>query len=425
MGFEGPIINKLNGGLGRTNPPGDASFGLVISNPDALPSGISAGQVAKLWSIKDAEALGITPSYDSTNKMLAHYHIDEFFRLAPDAELFVLFAGNKNQNEICTMTLGASTIHDLILSEEAARKIKYVAIVHNPDDEYEADTEDDNIDSTVMLAIPKAQAIIDDLFANKIFIDGIMLDGRSFGIDALTSAPNLRLLNAGQVSVCVACDPLIRGLDIAYIGHSAIGSALGMLAVRQVNENLGSVDIKNKPAVKKGRRDYPLGNGIVWSTAILSGGKKVSTLTESQQKNLTNLGYVFAGSYEGYAGIFFNSSPTCVEKASDYAYIENNRTWNKSARIIRQVLIPKMKSTLKKDPSGNISASSAAGMEAIVNSALKVQMVDEDECSAAGCYINPAQSVSEENPLKVMVSIQVDDIIHSMEVDLGLTTQIS
>lgn len=424
MGFEGPVINKLNGGLGRTNPPGDNSIGIVISNPDALPSGVTAGQVYKLWSVKDAEAVGITASYDSTNKMLAHYHIDEFFRLAPDAELFVIFAGNKNQSEICTLTSGSSTIHELVLSEEAARKIKYIGIIHNPDDEYVPVTTD-NIDSTVLLAIPKAQAIIDDLFANKIYIDGIMLDGRSFGIAAITSAPNLRELNAGQVSVCVACDPLIRALDIAYLGHSAVGTALGMLAVRSVNENLGSVDIKNKPANKKGLRDYPLGNGIVWSSAMLSGGKKVSTLTETQQKNLTSLGYIFAGSYEGYAGIFFNSSPTCTEKASDYAYIENNRTWNKAARIVRKTLIPRMKSILKKDASGNISSSSASGMEAIVNSALKVQLVDEDECSAAGCYINPAQSVSEENPLKVMVSIQVDDIIHSMEVDLGLTTQIS
>lgn len=424
MGFEGPIINKLNGGLGRTNPPGDNSIGIIISNPDVLPSGVSAGQVYKLWSVKDAEALGITASYDSTNKMLAHYHIDEFFRLAPDAELFVIFAGNKNQSEICTLTSGSSTIHELVLSEEAARKIKYIGIIHHPDEEYVPVTTD-NIDSTVLLAIPKAQAIVDDLFANKIYIDGIMLDGRSFGIAAITTAPNLRDLNAGQVSVCVACDPLIRALDTAYEGHSAVGTALGMLAVRSVNENLGSVDIKNKPANKKGLRDYPLGNGIVWSSAMLSGGKKVSTLTETQQKNLTSLGYIFAGSYEGYAGIFFNSSPTCTEKASDYAYIENNRTWNKAARIVRKTLIPRMKSTLKKDASGNISSSSASGMEAIVNSALKVQLVDEDECSAAGCYINPAQSVSEENPLKVMVSIQVDDIIHSMEVDLGLTTQIS
>lgn len=425
MGFEGPVINRLNGGLGRTNPPGDASFGLLITHTYALPSGVTQGQVYKLWSVKDAEDLGITASYDSINEMLAHYHIDEFFRLAPDAELFVMFPGNKDQDDLFTITSGSSDVHQLVLSETAERKIKYVGVVHNIDDAYVPDTTADNIDSFVMLSIPKAQAIVDDLFSNKIYLDGIMIDGRSFGTAALTTIPDLRTKNCGQVAVCVAADPVISALTPVYAGHSAVGAALGMLAVRQVNENLGSVDIKNKPAVKKGRRDYPLGNGIVWSSAIISGGKKVAELTESQKKNLTDKGFVFAGSYEGYAGIFFNSSPTCVEKSSDYAYIENTRVWNKATRIVRETLIPRMKSTLKKDTSGNITASSAGGMEALVNSALKTLMVDKDECSAAGCFIETEQQVSEENPLKIMVSVQVDDIIHAMEVDLGLTTQIS
>lgn len=425
MSFEGPVINRLNGGLGRTNPPGDASFGLIISHRGVNPDGVNFGDVYQLLSAKDAEDLGLDAAFDANNKVLVHYHIEEFFRLAPDAELFLMLNDGDVLTDLTVLSAGTSRIHDLVLSEVAARKIKYLGIVFNPNEDYTEDTEEYNIDLEVYNAISNAQLVIDDLFENKIYLDGIMIDGRSAGIAALTSLVDLRTMNAPNVSVCIAADPVITALDDAYAGHSAVGTVLGMLAVRQVNENLGSVDIKNKPSYLKGRRDYPLGNGIKWNSAILSGGKKVSELTQTQLNSLTNKGYVFAGSYEGYPGIFFNSSPTCTEKASDYAYIENNRVWNKAARIVRESLIPRMKSTLKKDPSGNITSSSAAGMEAIVNTALKTRMVDLDECSAAGCFINPAQQVSEENPLKIMISVQMDDIIHSMEIDLGLTTQIA
>jgi len=41
-------------------------------------------------SIDDAEALGITPAYDDTNAVLAYHHIDEFFRIAPDGNLYIV-----------------------------------------------------------------------------------------------------------------------------------------------------------------------------------------------------------------------------------------------------------------------------------------------------------------------------------------------
>jgi hypothetical protein len=196
------------------------------------------------------------------------------------------------------------------------------------------------------------------------------------------------------------------------------------LAVRQVNENLGSVDILNKPPAQRGNESYPLSNGIVWAKPALSGGTDIYTLTNVQVRDLTSKGYVFASSYEGFAGVFFNSSPTATALSSDYAYIENNRVWNKAARIIRTTLIPRIKSTLKKDPNtGYILATAAAGLKAICDASLKTQLIDTNEASGAEAFISPKQIVTESNPLKIRALVVVDDIIHEMTIELGLTTQ--
>lgn len=421
MAFKGPQINRLNGGLGRTNPPSDSVFGIVFGG--VAVSGLAQlNQPYRLLSPEDAEVIGINSAYDANNEVLVYYHIKEFFRLAPDAELYIMLVEQSNTQTAISDTATGS-LRTLILSNEAERKIKYLGIVLNPSGTY-APTITDNIDADVLTAISKAQELIDDLLESEIFVDGIVLEGRNFGA-SINTAHNLRALNKGNVSVCIGADKGVQELDAKYTGTASVGSVLGMLAIRQVNENLGSVDIINKPASKKGNESYSLSDGIVWNSPILSGGTQVGTLTKNQIQDLTNKGYIFAGTYEGFGGVYFNSSPTCTAKSSDYAFIENNRVWNKAARIIRATLIPKMKSVLKKDTTtGFIRPTATASLKAMCDAALKKQLVDINECSGAEVFINPNQTVDTDNPLVINARVVLDDIIHEMVINLGLTTQL-
>ena len=67
MSFEGVTVNKLNGGLGRTNPSDDNVFMLIYQAAIAVP-GITAGVSTLLTSIEDLEALGVDASYHKTNR---------------------------------------------------------------------------------------------------------------------------------------------------------------------------------------------------------------------------------------------------------------------------------------------------------------------------------------------------------------------
>ena len=96
MSFEGVTVNKLNGGLGRTNPSDDNVFMLIYQAAIAVP-GITAGVSTLLTSIEDLEALGVDASYDDNNNELLYYSIREYFRLAPEAILHLVIIVNSSR----------------------------------------------------------------------------------------------------------------------------------------------------------------------------------------------------------------------------------------------------------------------------------------------------------------------------------------
>lgn len=400
MGFKGVTTNRLNGGLGRRNPTDDGVGLLIIKNAIAT-AGLAINTAKKILVLENAEALGITPSYDDVNSILAHHHIDEFFRNSPDGTLYIVLADNSFTDD---------NIKTIIRENN---DIKFFGIARNS-----------NAAITLSDEISKYQIIAEDLRADHLHIDAIFIEGNEFNPATLVAAyQDIRALDKDKVSVVIAQDPIIRAIKPAYSTYAAIGSALGMLSVRRVNENLGSVDIERKPSIKKGSLDYPLTDTgrKRFLKAVLQNGVEVDGLSEAEKKQLTTLGYIYAGSYTGYAGVYFNSSPTCALASSDYAYIENNRVWNKAARLIRTALMPRIKGNLLKDATtGFIREIEATELEALALRSLN-PMVSEEEVSAAEVYLNPEQVIDENTALVIKVLLTINDIIYNIDVDLGLT----
>lgn len=410
MSFRGPVINKLNGGLGRTEPTDDSVFAIaaVIATAD-LPAGTAHNTAYPLLQPSDAEALGFDAAFDANNDLLVYSEIVEYFRLAPNAKLYLIPVAD-SQTPVQIMTLAA--FRAVI---RAKTDIKGIGILGTTETQ-----------ATLAPMVENVQAQIDLFYTNDIrLIDFVLLQGNGTSpATAVGSYIDLRTKVAPNVLISIAQDPAVAALDSSYAKYASIGSVLGMAAARQVSENWGSVDIVNKPPLKKGNENYPLTEGTIWADAALSDGTKVSTLTQADKDALTNKGYIFAGAYPGYGGIYLNSSPACVEADSDYANVEYTRTWNKAARLIRRRLMPKIKGKIKKDPTtGYIRPTTIASWEGIVRKALG-EMETADEISGYDCYIDPKQIVNDQNPLKVKATVVVDDIAHDISVDLGLSTKL-
>lgn len=403
MSFEGVKVNKLEGGLNRQGNNTDSVFALAYTMNVEVLEDVSVGESYRLINLKNLEQLGIDEAYDANNKSLIHHEIKEFFELSPEAILFLLPIAPDvvlaDAKDVIVMSLKENpTIKCLGLGGQIAGGVG---------------------DSAATAAT--AQEIVNDLAKEHHYLDGILVAPNG---NSEENYPDAREFNCPDVTFIAAQDRGVSQSDVLFTYYAAIGCILGMGAVRQVNENWGSVNILNKPRTRRGTRSYPLTNTGNWAEVGLSIGKKMSELSYAEQKDLTSKGWMYAGSFNGFAGTYLNSSPTSISKASDYAYIENNRVWKKAARNIREALVPEVRGIVKKNPkTGYILPTTIARWGNLLNKSLEV-LVIANEISGFDYYINPKQTLGEDDPLQIRVRLVVDGIVHEFEIDLGLTQNI-
>lgn len=403
--FNGVSVNKVDGGLGRVNPSLDGTALLVIESTVA-PSGIALNEVTRLLSVKEAEENGITATYDDTNDLLAHYHIDEAFRINPDIYLFVLFLED---------------ISDYSAINAAIRETEIVRIVGICENKTAAPLTD------VTTKVPAYQAnVVDELASEKLRIDALLVSGEiTDSATSISDYPTLRDLESENVSVIIGTDKAIADAS-AVLSNAAIGTAIGALSRRAVDENLGSVDIANKPDYAKGQNYFSLTDLVKgkFVQAQLQAGQLITSLNSAERKDLNDKGYIFVGYYAGFQGYYFSNSCTATELSSDYCYIENNRVWNKAARGIRQALLPRVKSSILKDrDTGYIRNTEAKDLEQLAAAPLEAMMA-ADEISGYEVVIDRTQILIDETPLKVAGQIVANGVVFSFEFDLGLTDKI-
>jgi hypothetical protein len=404
--FKGTQVNKLEGGLGRKAANKDSVALLVIASSVAASS-LAVNVAKKVLDLTAAEGLGIDASYDDTNDVLAHHHISEVFRINPDADLYVMLSNGTSRED--NILEAVRTFPDIKIIAFAA------TIIANP--------------TAIATEVASFQtAIVAELLTDKILIDTCLIAGDVIlPTTAPADYPSLRTLDSENVSVIIAQDPKIASIKSAYANYAAIGTALGALTRRGVNENLGSVDINNKPTYAKGLDYFSLTDvgRELWMNASLQSGKTIASLTSAERSSLNEMGYNFVANYAGYNGFYFSNSLTATAATSDYAYIENNRVWNKAARGVRNALLPRVKSNILKDPTtGFIKATEAKELEVLAEKPLR-EMVTAGEISGFDVYVNPEQALISETPLKVTGEIVYNGIVFAFDFDLGGAQSIS
>ncbi|KAA6347163.1 hypothetical protein EZS27_005332 [termite gut metagenome] len=409
MSFEGVIINKLNGGLGRGADNPDRVICLVCGCTDSEQ--VIYKKAIPLLDITAAETLGITAASDANNAELTHYHLSEMFRLCPGFTYYLLPVAK--ETTVAQLVADA----DVLSALRGVKDLNVIGIAGMASATVPAISAD-------ILAL---QGLVNTFATEHLLIDGIILEGvgQSQRLP-IPDYPDLRALTAENISVVIAQDPAQAALNEAYHVRAAVGTVLGSIAVRAVHEDLGSVDVENKPGTRKGQESYSLSDQISgrWLSAALSDGTPFASLTPAQQKNLSGKGYIYAGAFADYDGFYLSGCPTAVQKSSDYAYFNYNCIWNKAARIIRKTLIPKVRSKVPTDSAtGEIKSTWVSSCEGLVKQRLET-MISAGNIEAADVSINPAQTVSEDTPLLIKAQVVVGQIVHEFEVDLGLTSKI-
>lgn len=407
MSFEGVIFNKTQSGLTK----GETADRVCVLLCGAIPV---AGRLehykqVELRQIEDLEALQVTEASDLTNKELLHYHVSEFFRLSPESRLWLVIV--PKTEKISTLA-ATDKVKSLIRTIPNANTLAFAGVA---------------ADEELSAAVSGAQTLVDDLTGEHIYTDAVLLEGLGDYLkETIAEFTDLRTMECPNVSVVAGHDPAVADSDAAYTTHAAVGTALGMLAVRAVHENLGSVDVEGKPRLRKAEQDYTLTDKKQkrFLAAALSSGRRFETLSGADQKKLDELGYIYIGMFAGYGGCFFSNSHTCTEADSDYAFIERNAVWNKAARIVRTTLIPRIRSKVEADPvTGYIKSTTITDWDGRVRKALE-RMAGAGNIASFDIYIDPKQAAISNAPFAIQVHLVADGVVHEFEIDLGFTNKI-
>lgn len=421
------VITKLSGGLGRRNPEQDMVSGLLFDG--VATTKLALNKIERLASLEDAEALGITADYD-VNGQSAFYQIQQFFRMNPSGDLYIMVTTATSYEEIAGKAMD--------MQEKANGNIRQMAIIYSGATTF----------AQTQAAVLKAQTEADLAYKDYMPFE-IILEGKGFTVDA----PSLDGSNAENVSVVIAMDvekafekklfqkdnlklyilapneevlPVEGSLDVynvrnadglkkengavlefvfknSYKNTAAVGLALGAISKAKVSENIAWIEKFNL-------------TGEGFSKAGFVGGEEIKTL--GTLGDLNEKRFIFARTHTGLPGVYFNDSATCTTGTSDFAYVENNRTINKATRLLRTALLPKLASPVLVDIDGKLPQSVSKSFEGLCRSALE-GMVANQEVSAFDVYVDPKQNILATSELKVKAEITPIGTARKIMVDLG------
>ncbi|MFG4004814.1 hypothetical protein B0A67_10220 [Flavobacterium aquidurense] len=374
------VITKLSGGLGRRNPEQDMVSGLLFDG--VATTKLALNKIERLASLEDAEALGITADYDvneqlPVNNQSAYYQIQQFFRMNPSGDLYIMVTTATSYEEIAGKAMD--------MQEKANGNIRQMAIIYSGATTF----------AQTQAAVLKAQTQADLAYKDYMPFE-IILEGKGFTVDA----PSLDGSDAENVSVVIAMD-----VDKAtkYKNTAAVGLALGAISKAKVSENIAWIEKFNL-------------TGEGFAKAGFVGGQEIKTLGTLNELNEKR--FIFARTHTGLPGVYFNDSATCTNGTSDFAYVENNRTINKATRLLRTALLPKLASPVLVDIDGKLPQSVSKSFEGLCRSALE-GMVANQEVSAFDVYVDPKQNILATSELKVKAEITPIGTARKIMVDLG------
>ena len=331
--------------------------------------------------------LGVASEFD-----LMHYHISEFFRAQPKGKLYVSIQATADATTFSKVTE---------IQNFAEGEIRQIGV-------YQKTSAFAAAQCTTLNAI-----ILANDTANKPL--SAIYQGDFSLVTDLTTLSSLHALTANKVSATFGQDGAGAGFKLYNaVGKSigCLGLTLGAVAFAKVNENIGWIG------------KFDMNNGVEMNALAFANGNKLKSLNDAQIAAVDALGYIFLEKEIDSAGSFFNDSYTCITLNSDFAYIEDNRTIDKSIRNMRLNLLPALSSPITFNADGTISEDSVGYFETLCQSALD-KMTRDGELSASKASIDPSQKVLSTGQLIIVVQEIPTGVARNIIINVGYTSAIT
>lgn len=393
MGVPTITINRGKGGLGRPLASNDHISGFIMPFTNAnLPSGFSTTNRTKIvFSIADVETLGITQG--GTNTKQIWYHLNQFFKRQPQGKLYVHLIDDTAIDYASVETL----------QNFANGEIRQIAF-------FDPNT---TFASAKVTTLQASATILENQDAPV----SIIYQANTRATANVGAFVDLRALSAKNVSVCIGEDGAGAGQAIATATSKTlgcIGSVLGVVALAKVNENIGWVEKFN--VVDGTEFDEPAIS--VASASTLCKGIAISALN-----TLNDYGYIFMIKRRGVDGTYLNDAPTAITVASDYAFIENNRTIDKAIRNVRSFMLPSVNAPLYVNADGTLTEDVISKFKNDASRGLE-SMQRDGEISAFSVTIDPTQNVLTTSQLAISIKVVPVGVAREIVVNIGFAVSL-
>lgn len=395
-------IIESNNNLGRLPASTDGVMGHVLSGVAITGQFALGDTIGPYRSIKEVEAVGITKQWDVTNKCMVWHHANEFFLEAngPTPLYMMVVAKTVTMEDICDETMAYARK----FANDTQGKVNIIGVSRVPDASYTA-TSVDGLDPDVMLAVAKAKVLRETLFKEHKPLR-FVIEGRGF-TGVVADLADLRDPatgpNANSVGVVLGQAKEVGAEDASFLGYAFVGRVLGRMARIPVQRNIARV------------KDGPL---IGVSTAALSGGMAVQSLTNIQLDVLHDYGYIYGLFYPNLPDYYFNNGSTACPISDDYNSLHRGRTMDKVSRITYLTYITQVQDDVEVDrTSGKLPISVCKVFESLLQTAIETQMVGE--ISGVKTYVDPDQNVNGTGVLEVQNSVVPRGTLEKIKVTEG------
>jgi hypothetical protein len=390
MGVPNVKFKYLNGQLGGTNPSADGVCGLVIQVPVA-PEGLALGASKALYSLSDAEAVGLTATYDETNEVSAYGEVRDFFgRTSGKGELWIMLVVNTTSvSDICDAQNQLAT---KLLADSQGR-IRVWGVATNRPSNY-TPTLTNGIDQDIYAAVVKAQELRVNYALNRYIPTRVVLPGRAF---------------TGQVSELLDLKQQSNnGVLISLHGRKdskegMVGFLLGLIASLPVQRNIGRV----------------LNGALGIEEAYLTDGATKAEDLFTTQDVLHDKGYVFPQTRVGRSGYYYNDDPTATSNTDDYHSLAHGRAIDKVQRIAYDVYLDRVNDDFALSLKGKMGVAALKSLQGDVEDAVNTIMTSAQELSSFRCYVDPEQDTIGTGKTIVRLNVQPRGYFKIIEVELG------
>jgi len=397
MALSGITVNVSTSGIGRRAPSTDKISGILWFNA-TWPSGMSTtARYKKVFSLAEAEALGITEALTSFNALW--YHIREYFRIQPEGELWIgivpVPAGTYDFTEITAMLAAANG------------EIKQLGVYAN-------------LLNFASAQVTTIQGVLDTNAALGYRCSVLYAPNFQSAYD-WTTTTDLRTLTAPRVSVVTGQDGSGKGAALFTAKSftiSCLGAELGAVSKASVQQSIGN------PA------NFNISNGTELEVPAMANGTLQSTMSNTLLGAIKDKGYSIIRKYTPrISGTYFERVPTATSATSDLAWLEFQRTIDKAVRGLESKLTPAIQSSLYIKADGTLNSDTIGYFTDLCGKVL-LDMIADGELSGSPSdiskmvLIDPNQNVQSTSQLKITVKLLPVGVAEFIVLNIGFTTSL-